>query len=111
MSGLPAGRADSGLRAKPSGHQAAVAAWRARLPAAFGPPPRARALRLAGGLLFLAWLGAVLWWFGFSPARLWNGLAGLLTILRLMVPPSPGEMWGTTKCCARRMAGVPLPAP
>ena len=24
---------------------------------------------------------------------------------------SPVEMWGTTKCCARRMAWVPLPAP
>jgi len=28
-----------------------------------------------------------------SPARLWNGLSGLGTILRLMVPPSPGELW------------------
>ena len=73
---------------------ASVAAWRARLPAAFGPPARIRALRIAGWALFLAWLGAALWWFGFAPARLWHGLGGLLTILRLMVPPSPGEMWG-----------------
>jgi phosphonate transport system permease protein len=73
---------------------ASVAEWRARLPAAFGPPARTRALRIAGWAAFLAWLGAALWWFGFSPARLWNGLSGLLTILRLMVPPSPGELWG-----------------
>ena len=71
---------------------AAVAAWRARLPAAFGDRRR-RALRAAGGALFLAWLGWALWHFGVSPARLWNGLSGLLTILRLMVPPSPGELW------------------
>ena len=70
-----------------------VASWRARMPAAFGIPPGRRALRSAGGALFLAWLAGALWWFGFSPARLWNGLSGLGTILRLMVPPSPGELW------------------
>lgn len=40
---------------------------------------------------FVAWLLALLWWFGFSPTRIWNGIGGVLTILRLMVPPSPGE--------------------
>jgi len=69
---------------------AEIAAWQARLPAAFpGLSPR----RVLAGLGFLLWLCATLWWFDVSPARLWNGLHGLGVILRLMVPPSPGEMW------------------
>jgi phosphonate transport system permease protein len=70
-----------------------VAPWRERMPAAFGATPGTRALRIAGAALFAAWLAGALWWFGFSPARLWNGLSGLGTILRLMIPPSPGELW------------------
>ncbi|MBW8269397.1 phosphonate ABC transporter, permease protein PhnE [Caldovatus aquaticus] len=70
-----------------------VAAWRARMPRAFAPPPARRALHRALGAAFLAWLAWALWHFGFSPGRLWNGLSGLATILRLMVPPSPGEQW------------------
>jgi phosphonate transport system permease protein len=73
---------------------AETAAWRTRLPRAFAPPPGRRALRLAGAALFLAWLAYALAHFGFTPGRLWNGLSGLFTILRLMIPPSPGEMWG-----------------
>jgi phosphonate transport system permease protein len=69
----------------------AVAAARARVPAAFGAPPARRALTALLWLAFLAWLGALLWWFDVSPARIWNGIGGVLTILRLMVPPSPGE--------------------
>ncbi len=72
---------------------AEIAAWRARMPLAFAAPPLVRARRRAGGALFLLWLGWALHAFGFSPQRLWNGLSGLFTILRLMVPPSPGEMW------------------
>jgi phosphonate transport system permease protein len=72
---------------------AEIATWQARLPAAFGADVRTRAWRLAAWLAFAAWLGAALWWFGFSPARLWNGLSGLATIIRLMIPPSPGELW------------------
>jgi phosphonate transport system permease protein len=70
-----------------------IASWRERTPAAFGASPGRRALRAAGGALFLLWLAGALWWFDFSPARLWNGLYGLGVILRLMVPPSPGELW------------------
>ena len=72
---------------------AEVAAWRARLPAAFGSSGRTRAIRAAGWLVFALWLGWALHHFGFTPQRLWNGLSGLATILRLMVPPSPGELW------------------
>jgi phosphonate transport system permease protein len=96
-------------------NQGDVAAWRARVPAAFGAPPRRRALRAAGGALFLAWLAGALWWFGFSPARIWNGLSGLLTILRLMVPPSPGELWddilrGLAESLAMAFLGTALAA-
>lgn len=70
-----------------------VAAWRARLPRAFGPTPRQRALRALAWVGFLAWLIGALWAFGFSPSRMWNGLAGLGVIVRLMIPPSPGELW------------------
>lgn len=70
-----------------------VAMWRDRMPAAFGATPAQRAIRAAGWALFLAWLAGALWWFGFTPQRLWNGLSGLATIVRLMIPPSPGELW------------------
>ena len=70
-----------------------VAAWQARLPGAFGPSPARRALRWAGAVAFLLWLLALCWWFEITPRRLWNGLEGLGVILRLMVPPSPGDQW------------------
>jgi phosphonate transport system permease protein len=66
---------------------------RARMPAAFGPPPRVRALRAVAGLAAVAWIGFLFWWFQITPQRLWNGLSGLGTILVLMVPPSPGQLW------------------
>lgn len=72
---------------------AEIAAWRARMPRAFGPSPAGQALRAAATALFLAWLGLSLWHFDVTPQRLWNGLSGLLVILRLMIPPSPGELW------------------
>ena len=70
-----------------------VAAWQARLPRAFGPSPAVRAWRWAAAAGFALWLGMLLWWFDFSPLRIWNGFFGLLVILRQMVPPSPGEHW------------------
>jgi phosphonate transport system permease protein len=68
-----------------------VAAWRARMPRAFGRTPAAQALFWAGWAAFAAWLVTLLWWFDFSPVRIWNGISGVMTIIRLMVPPSPGE--------------------
>ncbi|MBO1073081.1 phosphonate ABC transporter, permease protein PhnE [Roseomonas marmotae] len=70
-----------------------IAAWQQRLPRAFGPSPATRALRWVCGLVFLAWLGTLLWWFDITPQRLWNGFSGLATIIRLMIPPSPGALW------------------
>lgn len=70
-----------------------VALWQARMPAAFGPAGTTRALRWAGGAAFLLWLGWSFWLFDITPLRLWNGLEGLATILRLMVPPNPGALW------------------
>jgi len=70
-----------------------VAAWRVRMPRAFGPTPRGKALRALAWAAFLGWLVTALWAFGFTPQRIWNGLSGLGVIIRLMIPPSPGELW------------------
>ncbi|MCR0983990.1 phosphonate ABC transporter, permease protein PhnE [Roseomonas populi] len=67
--------------------------WKAALPEAFALSPRRRAWRLAGGALFLLWFVWALWLFDITPQRLWNGLSGLFVIIRLMIPPSPGELW------------------
>lgn len=77
--------------ARPS--PAEIAALRARMPDAFGPPPLTKVLRSAGFAVALAWLGFLFWWFDITPQRLWNGLSGLGTIIVLMIPPSPGELW------------------
>ena len=63
------------------------------MPRAFGPTPRGRVLRWLSAAAFLAWLAALLWWFDFSPLRIWNGIGGVMVIVRQMVPPSPGEHW------------------
>jgi phosphonate transport system permease protein len=73
--------------------EAEIAALRARMPAAFGPSGAARALRLLALAAAAGWIGFLLWWFDVTPARLWNGLSGLGTIVVLMIPPSPGELW------------------
>lgn len=70
-----------------------VAAWRTRMPDAFGPSPLRKAARWTGAALAVLWLLALCWWFDITPRRLWNGLSGLGAILRLMVPPSPGDQW------------------
>jgi phosphonate transport system permease protein len=70
-----------------------IAAWQQKLPRAFGSTGGTRALRWLLGAAFILWLGTMLWWFDITPRRLWNGLSGLATIIRLMVPPSPGELW------------------
>ncbi|MFM7306329.1 MAG: phosphonate ABC transporter, permease protein PhnE [Alphaproteobacteria bacterium] len=73
--------------------ESSITQWRARMPNAFGPGPVRLSLRGLGIVLFFAWFIGALWYFDFSPARLWNGLNGLGTILVLMIPPSPGELW------------------
>ncbi|WP_241665277.1 phosphonate ABC transporter, permease protein PhnE [Teichococcus oryzae] len=70
-----------------------IESWRQRTPRAFGATPGQRLTRWLGGAAFLAWLAWSFWLFDITPQRLWNGLSGLATILRLMVPPSPGELW------------------
>ena len=70
-----------------------VARYRAVMPRAFGPTQGGRALRWAAAAAFVTWLAALLWWFDFSPLRIWNGIGGVMVILRQMVPPSPGEHW------------------
>jgi phosphonate transport system permease protein len=73
--------------------ESGITQWRARMPNAFGPGPVRLGLRGLGIVLFLAWFIGALWYFDFSPTRLWNGLNGLGKILVLMIPPSPGELW------------------
>lgn len=72
---------------------AEIAILRARMPAAFGPTPVRRAARIATALLASAWLVTLLTWFDLTPQRLWTGIFGLGRIIRLMIPPSPGEQW------------------
>jgi phosphonate transport system permease protein len=72
---------------------AEIAAWRARMPEAFGPSGRTIFVRAFGGVLGLAWLVTLLVWFDITPIRLWNGLDGLGKIIRLMIPPRPGDQW------------------
>lgn len=70
-----------------------IATWQARNPRAFAPPLSQRLMIWGGGVLLLAWLVWVFWLFDITPTRLWNGLGGLGTIILLMIPPSPGELW------------------
>ena len=70
-----------------------VATWRERMPGAFGRPAHVIALRWLAAAAVLCWLGALFWWFDISLGRIWRGAAGLLVILRQMIPPSPGEQW------------------
>lgn len=72
---------------------AEIASWQARLPRAFGPTTAGRARRWFAGLAAMAWLAALFWWFDITPARLWRGIDGVMVILRMMIPPSPGEQW------------------
>jgi phosphonate transport system permease protein len=66
---------------------------RARFPRAFGRPLGQRVAWVLGWVAFVVWLGALCAWFQITPARLSRGVSGLLVILRLMVPPSPGTQW------------------
>jgi len=72
---------------------ASIELWKARLPEAFGATRAQRLIRGCGWTLFILWLAMTLWWFDFTPMRLWNGLSGLGVIIVMMIPPSPGEQW------------------
>ncbi|WP_137179355.1 phosphonate ABC transporter, permease protein PhnE [Roseomonas sp. AR75] len=73
--------------------EAEIAALRSRMPRAFGASTGTRILGAVAWSASIGWIIALLWWFGFSPTRIWNGLSGLGTIIVLMIPPSPGELW------------------
>ncbi len=72
---------------------AEIASWQARLPRAFGPTTAGRVIRCLAWVALVAWLAALFWWFDITPARLWRGLDGVMVILRMMIPPSPGDQW------------------
>ncbi|MCA3301229.1 MAG: phosphonate ABC transporter, permease protein PhnE, partial [Roseomonas sp.] len=54
--------------------ESSITTWRTRMPDAFGPGPFRLGLRFLGLALFLVWFIGTLWYFDFSPTRLWNGL-------------------------------------
>jgi phosphonate transport system permease protein len=71
------------------------AALRKRYPEVFRPPLLARAatvllVGVGAGLVIYA-----LWRFGFSPARVVEGLGKLGTVIVLMMPPDPGSQFWT----------------
>jgi phosphonate transport system permease protein len=70
-----------------------LALARARVPAAFAVPLQRRLLRWGLWLLLVAWIAICCVWFDITPARIARGSENLGVILRLMVPPSPGEHW------------------
>lgn len=70
-----------------------IVAWRDRMPRAFGARVWVRVARAVGAVLAAVWLVTMLRWFDITPGRIWNGLDGLGKIVRLMIPPSPGEQW------------------
>jgi len=70
-----------------------VALARARMPAAFDEPWAVRARRWLLWLALIGWIAFCLVWFDITPQRIANGLGNLGVIVRLMIPPSPGEHW------------------
>jgi phosphonate transport system permease protein len=60
------------------------------LPRAFGRPPAERAVRAGAWLALAVLLALACWRVELSPVRLWQGLARLGWLLRLMVPPTHG---------------------
>lgn len=70
-----------------------VALARSRVPGAFVNPLPRRLLRWALWLALIAWIAACTVWFDITPQRIAKGLENLGVIVRLMIPPSPGEHW------------------
>jgi phosphonate transport system permease protein len=66
---------------------------RRRFPAVFALAPRRRRRNAAGWLSGIFVLGICLWWAGFSPTRLGNGLARLGWLFQFLFPPSHGGWW------------------
>lgn len=70
-----------------------IEAAKARLPLAFKAP---LSLRIKRGALWVGFIGLFcycLWAFDFSPARIWNGLDRLGTVLGFMFPPHIWDNW------------------
>ena len=70
-----------------------IALARARVPLAFVEPFHKRAQRWGIWFAMILWIALCGWWFDITPQRILGGLENLGVILRLMVPPQPGEHW------------------
>lgn len=68
----------------------AIADYKARYPAAFGPTRRQRAYRIAGAIAFVAFTIYAFIALDFTWERMWNGLDRLGFVFRFMFPPSSG---------------------
>ena len=60
-------------------------------PELFGPSLSTRLRNWGIWAVFLATVAFALWWIDASPARILNGLSKLGMLVRLMIPPVPGE--------------------
>ena len=70
-----------------------IAAARARVPLAFRDPPAVQARKIALRVFLVALFCYCLWAFDFSPARIWNGLERLGTVMSFMFPPYIWTSW------------------
>lgn len=92
-----------------------VAAWRARMPGAFGPTGWRRVVRWTLALAVLGGTGGAFMWFEMTPARFLAGLAELGRVALLMLPPQPGEqpmelVWALLETLAMAVAGTAIAA-
>ena len=70
-----------------------IALARARVPLAFVEPFRKRALRWGLWIAAILWIALCAAWFDITPQRILGGLENLGVIVKLMIPPQPGEHW------------------
>jgi len=73
--------------------QSQIAAARRRVPLAFQAPLSVRIRRYALWAFFIGLFGWCLYDFNFSPARIWEGLGRLGTVMSFMFPPHVWDNW------------------
>ena len=76
-----------------SGRADDLAFAKQRVPGAFVDPLPKRIRSWALWLALILWIALCCVWFDITPQRIANGMGNLGAIVRLMIPPSPGEQW------------------